>query len=49
MTPTLPVPSVSHARIPALRDIVEVPRSSFNPCDDLQQELQQVEMLQPDC
>ena len=45
MTPTLPVPSVSHARIPAPRDIVEVPRSSFNRCDDLQQELQQVDTL----
>ena len=43
MTPTLPVPSVSHARIPAPRDIVDVPRSSFNRCDDLQQELQQVD------
>ena len=45
MTPTLPMPSASHARIPAPRDIVEVPRSSFNPCDDLQQELQQVDTL----
>ena len=41
LTPTLPVSRASYARIPVAGDAVAVPRSSFDPCDDLQEELQQ--------
>ena len=41
LTPTLPVSRASYARIPVAGDTVAIPRSSFDPCDDLQEELQQ--------
>ena len=47
LTPTLPVSRASYARIPVAGDTVAVPRSSFDPCDHLQEELQQVNTTRP--
>lgn len=50
MIPTPHVPNhasaTSQYSLPASHDAVGVPRSSFNPCADLQQELEQIDMLQ---
>ena len=45
LTPTLPVSRASYARIPVAGDTVAIPRSSFDPCDDLQEELQQYKTM----
>ncbi len=45
LLPTLPVPNPSPARTPVPGDRVEVPRSTFNICDDLEHELDHVDVL----
>ena len=47
MTPTLHTPTYGSSRIraPTHHDAVAVPRSTFIPCDDLQQALHQLDML----
>ena len=48
MAPALPSPTrtiTSSIRAPTPNDAVAVPRSTFSPCDDLEQALQQVDML----
>ena len=46
MTPTLHQPThATSTRVPPHHDAVAVPRSTFIPCDNLQQELDQQDML----
>jgi len=46
ITPTLPAPlNQSSTRVPTPVDSVAVPRSTFSPCDSLQHELEQVDVL----
>lgn len=47
MAPVLPSPThlTSNIQAPTPSDIVVVPRSTFHPCNNLEQELQQVDML----
>ena len=47
MVPTPPIPNDTTSRIPVpiSHDAVSIPRSTFDPCEDLQQDLHQIDIL----